>query len=167
MTIQGLLDNARTVQQTLAGSMMQEVLQGHEADIIDLQKTQLFMGKGSDGRDLHPFYSEDLKPQGYFRTSRSAANYRAWKQELSYPKSVERNPDAPNLYITGKFHSELTVRYMGDSVAVTTDTAYAANIMRKYGMGVFGLSMDMWRVLFDERGAKDELIEKMKETLWQ
>lgn len=162
-----MLDNARQMQQAMTqGTLVREVMQAHGADIVDLQRTQLLMGKGSNGQDLHPFYSEDLKPRGYFRSRKSAENYRAWKQDLSYPKSVKRNPDAPNLYITGIFHNDLNVRFDAESVSIVPDTAYAANIMAKYGFGIFGLSSDSWSVVWGERGAKDELITKMKTMLW-
>lgn len=162
-----MLDNARQMQQAMTqGALVREVLQNHGDDIVDMQRTQLLMGKGSDGQDLHPFYSEDLKPKGYFRSRRSAENYRAWKQDLSYPKSVKRNPDAPNLYITGVFHNDLNVRFDADSVTIVPDTAYAANIMAKYGFGIFGLCSSSWSVIWGERGAKDELITKMKTMLW-
>lgn len=168
MTIDGLLDNARALQRDLSqGSIIREVLEPHGDDIVDLQRTQLLMGKGSDGKDIHPFYTEDIKPSGWFRTRAKAENYKAWKQQLSYPKNVQRNPDAPNLYITGVFHNDLNVSFGSDAVGIVPDTAYAAKIMRKYGMDVFGLSNDSWLVVFDERGAKDELIQKVKDVLWQ
>ena len=168
MTLYGLLDNARQLQRDLSrGSIIRDVLEPHGSDIVELQRTQLLAGKASDGKDIHPFYTEDLKPQGWFRSRATAENYKAWKQQLSYPKSVQRNPDAPNLYITGVFHNDLNVSFGADAVGIVPDTAYAANIMAKYGLNVFGLSMASWRVVFDERGAKDELIEKMREVLWQ
>lgn len=167
MTLEGLLDNARQMQQQMQqGTIIREVLQGHGNDIVDLQRTQLLMGKGSDGQDLHPFYSEDVKPSGYFRTQRSAENYRAWKQDLSYPKNVQRNPDAPNLYITGIFHNDLNVRFDSDSMAIVPDTAYASKIMAKYGFGIFGLSPASWLIVWNDYGCKDELIDKMKKLLW-
>jgi hypothetical protein len=115
----------------------------------------------------HPFYTEDVKPQGYFRTVKTAENYRAWKQSITYPKNVQRNPNAPNLYITGVFHNDLNVAFRSDGVAIVPDTAYAANIMGKYGMNVFGLSMLSWGIIWNDNGAKNELIEKMRETIWQ
>jgi hypothetical protein len=39
--------------------------------------------------------------------------------------------------------------------------------MSKYGRGMFGLSMEKWSVIFGEKGAKDELIEKIRNLLWQ
>lgn len=168
MTIEGLLDNARQLKADLTqGTIIRDVLEPHGTEIVDQQRTQLLMGKGSDGNDIHPFYTEDLKPKGYFRSRASAENYKAWKQQLSYPKSVQRNPDAPNLYITGLFHNDLNVSFGTEQLAIVPDTAYAANIMRKYGFNIFGLNADSWKVIFDERGAKDELIKKVKEIIWQ
>ena len=168
MTISTLLDNARQLERDLTqGSIIRDVLEKHDAEIVDLQRTQLLMGKGSDGQDIHPFYTEDVKPHGYFRSVKTAENYRAWKQTISYPKNVQRNPNAPNLYITGVFHNDLGVRFGSDGVAIVPDTAYAANIMAKYGMNIFGLNPESWAVVFGEYGAKDELITKMKDVLWQ
>lgn len=167
MTIDGLLNNARQLQADLSGgSIIRDVLEPHGNEIVDLQRTQLLAGKGSDGQDIHPFYTEDLKPKGYFRTRESAQRYAGWKQTISYPKSVQRNPDAPNLYITGVFHNDLNVAFNPDTVAIVPDTAYAANIMAKYGMNVFGLSWESWGVVWNDNGAKNELITKMKERLW-
>ena len=168
MTLDGLLDNARELQRGLStGSIVRGVLEPHGQDIVDLQRTQLLMGKASDGMDIRPFYTEDLKPRGWFWTRAKAENYRAWKQELSYPKNVQRNPDAPNLYITGLFHRDLNVSFGQYGVGIVPDTAYAAKIMAKYGMDVFGLSTASWKELFDDMGVRDELVEKVKEVLWQ
>lgn len=168
MTIDGLLQNARALRQGLAGgSLIRETLKGHGDEIAEQQRIQLLEGKGSDGNDLHPFYSEDLKPSGYFRTRDSAQRYAAWKQTINYPFTVKRNPDAPNLYITGIFHNDLGVDFREDVVAIVPDTAYAAKIMGKYGYGVFGLCMEKWGIIFDEKGAKDELVERVRDLLWQ
>lgn len=168
MMLDELLSNAKSLQADLEnGTLMREVLQRHEQDIVEQQRIQLLEGKTSDGGDIHPFYSEDVKPTGYFRTKESAARYAAWKQTLSYPYKVQRKPDSPNLYITGVFHNDLGVEFNAESVAIIPDTAYAANIMAKYGNGMFGLSGDKWAIIFDEKGAKDELLTEMENILWQ
>jgi hypothetical protein len=168
MTLEGLLNNAKSLQQGMqSGTLVRDVLMRHGEHIVEQQRVQLFMGKGSDGRDLHPFYSEDVKPSGYFKNVAAARNYAAWKQTISYPYSVSRNPDAPNLYITGVFHDDLNVNFGYDSLQIVPDTAYAANIMAKYGFGIFGLNAQMWSVIWDDFGAKGELIEEMKNVLWQ
>jgi hypothetical protein len=80
---------------------------------------------------------------------------------------VQRKSDAPNLYITGVFHDDLGLELGADSVKVIPDTAYAANIMAKYRTEAFGLSMAKWKVIFEDKGAKDDLIRLIRETLWQ
>lgn len=168
MMLDELLSNAKSLQADLEnGTLMREVLQRHEQDIVEQQRIQLLEGKTSDGGDIHPFYSEDVKPTGYFRTKESAARYAAWKQTLSYPYQVQRKPDSPNLYITGVFHNDLGVEFNAESVAIIPDTAYAANIMAKYGNGMFGLSGEKWAIIFDEKGAKDGLLTEMENILWQ
>ena len=167
MTITRLLDNARSLGRGMTeGSIIRDALVPHGQEIVEQQRIQLLEGKGSDGNDLHPFYSEDLKPSGFFKSRESAQRYADWKRTLSYPAQVRRNPDAPNLYITGVFHDDLNVRFDGDSLAIVPDTAYAANIMAKYGFGIFGLCAEKWTVIWDEKGAKDDLINVMKRTLW-
>ena len=168
MTIDGLLKNAQALQNGMQrGELVRDVLMRHGDHIVEQQRIQLLMGKGSDGKDLHPFYSEDVKPSGYFKNAAQARKYAAWKQELRYPYQVQRNPDAPNLYITGMFHDDLNVEFGVDSLSIVPDTAYAANIMRKYGFGIFGLNAQMWDIVWNDCGAKDELITEMKNVLWQ
>ena len=168
MTLEGLLTNAKALKKDMeSGQLTRDVLMRHGSHIVEQQRIQLLMGKGSDGQDLHPFYSEDTKPSGYFKSGASARAYAAWKQTLSYPYSVQRNPDAPNLYITGVFHDDLNVEFYPDQMAIVPDTAYAAKIMAKYGYGVFGLCPMMWDVIWNDFGARDELIEEMRKVLWQ
>ena len=168
MTIDTLLNNAKSLQSDMeSGRLTRDVLMRHGEHIVEQQRIQLLMGKGSDGRDLHPFYSEDVKPSGYFKSGAAAKQYAAWKQTLSYPYSVQRNPDAPNLFITGVFHDDLNVEFYPDTLAIVPDTAYAANIMAKYGFGIFGLNSEMWGVIWNDFGAKGELITEMKNVLWQ
>ena len=118
MTIYSLLENAKAVRDGLQGQLVRDVLERHGDEIVEQQKIQLLEGKNSMGEDIHPFYTEDVKPNGWFKS-------------------------------------------------VVPDTAYAANIMAKYGRGMFGLSMDRWGIIFDEKGAGDELIEAIKNLLWQ
>ena len=167
MTISSLLENAKAVQSGLQGSLVREVLQMHGTEIVEQQRIQLLEGKNSHGEDIHPFYTEDIKPRGWFKTRESAQRYADWKQTISYPYSVRRNQNAPNLYITGVFHDDLGVNFGSDAVEIIPDTAYAANIMSKYGRGMFGLSMEKWAVIFGEKGARNELIEKIRNLLWQ
>lgn len=147
------------------GETVREVVITHEADIMELQKMQLLAGKSSSGEDLRPYYSEDLKPGGYFKSGAAAKAYADWKQTISYPYSVQRNPDAPNLYVNGKFHNELGVQFGTGAMEIVATTTYAHGIMVKYGPQNFGLSGENWGRLF-EMGAYDELMKRIKDELY-
>ena len=153
-------------QQMTDGSLVRGVLRSHEDDIMEQQHIQLLEGKGSDGNDLRPYYTEDLKPHGYFNDQQSASNYMAWKQSLFYPYTVGRNPNAPNLYINGRFYDEMEVRFEAETMGIFPSSGYASQIMGKYGLHRFGLSALRWQVLFNEKGVKDEIQKKMKDILY-
>ena len=153
-------------QQMTDGSIVRGVLRNHEDDIMEQQHIQLLEGKGSDGNDLRPFYTEDVKPHGYFNDQQSASNYMAWKQSLSYPYTVGRNPNAPNLYINGRFYSEMEVRFEAETLGIYPTSGFASEIMAKYGLHRFGLSAMKWQVMMGEKGVKDEIQNEMRKLLY-
>lgn len=149
------------------GETVRNVIVQYAGDILDLQKEQLFEGKAASGEDIRPYYSEDLKPRGYFHSVESAGRYAAWKQTgINYPYTAQRNPDAPNLYINGRFHSEIGVQFNTDSIGIVPTTMSAAGIMAKYGINTFGLMMSNWMVIFVQRGAYYELMQQIKQRLY-
>lgn len=150
-----------------SGQMIRDVIVRHPDDILEYQRRQLLEGKASSGEDIRPYYSEDLKPSGYFYSVESAGRYAAWKETgISYPYSAKRNPDAPNLYINGRFHDELGVRFSANDVGIVPTTPYAAGIMAKYGMNTFGLMKSYWVAIFTERNAYNELMLIIKTRLY-
>ena len=163
MTLGMLLDKAKAVQQGLqSGEYMREALRPREQLIMQHQYQQLFDGKASNGEDIRPYYSEDVQPRGYFRSRESADRYAQWKLTgIPYPWRGNRNPDAPNLYITGKFHEELGVRFLPDMIVVGAKTHYAANIVAKYGLGTFGLTGDIWGVILRENGVYGDVMQSI------
>ena len=168
----GILNDLRTRVQSVndglaTGELVRNVVIQHPDDILELQKQQLFQGLAANGEDIRPYYSEDLKPSGYFHSVETAGRYAAWKQNgINYPYRANRNPDAPNLYINGRFHDELGVQFAADSVGIVPTTPYAAGIVAKYGINTFGLMMANWMVIFVERGAYDELMMEIKTRLY-
>lgn len=162
-----LLNRVKAVNDGLEnGDAIRDVVENHEDDILDLQRLQLFQGKASSGEDIRPYYSEDLKPSGFFNSVEAAKRYSEWKGRLSYPRTADRNSDAPNLYINGRFHSELGVSFGNDSVAVVGKTSYANGIVSKYGIETFGLTKDNWASIFRDRGALSELLQSIKKQLF-
>ena len=161
MRVQGVNDGLET------GALIRNVIVQHPDDILDLQRQQLFAGKTSTGEDIRPYYSEDLKPSGFFHSVESAGRYAAWKKDgINYPYKANRNPDAPNLYINGRFHDELGVQFAADTVAVVPTTFYSAGIVAKYGLTTFGLMLANWMVIFVEKGAYNELMNEIKTRLY-
>lgn len=149
------------------GELVRDTLIKHPDDILDLQKQQLFSGLASNGQDIRPYYTEDLKPSGYFHTVESAKRYSAWKESgINYPYAANRNPDAPNLYINGRFHDELGVQFDAQTVGIVGTTGYSKGIVEKYGIQTFGLMMANWMVVFVERGAYNELMDELRTRLY-
>ena len=167
MTLTALIRNAELLESAMdRGVFLQVALMDEMEQIIASQREQLLEGKDSDGNDMRPYYSEDLQPQGWFKSKESAMRYAMWKKTgISYPVQVQRNPDAPNLYIDGTFHSELEVRFSSTSVGVYPATGYAAGIVGKYGMDKFGLTAERWRTVLES--CKDRIIKLMKEELYE
>ena len=148
-----------------SGSLIRDVLLPRQEDILQAQRIQLLAGKDSGGEDIRPYYSEDLKPSGYFYTAEAAGRYSAWKETLSYPYSVQRNPDAPNLYIDGTFHSELDVDFGTDEMGIIGTTDKANRIIAKYGKDTFGLNAESWESIW-ESGSYEQLLDNIKQLLY-
>lgn len=149
------------------GELVRDVIVKHPDDILELQKQQLFSGLASNGQDIRPYYTEDLKPAGHFYTVEAAKRYSAWKESgINYPYAAKRNPDAPNLYINGRFHDELGVQFDVDTVGIVGTTGYSQKIIAKYGIDTFGLMMSNWMAIFVEHGAYDELMDEIITRLY-
>lgn len=139
----------------------------NEAEILDLQREQMASGKSVDGQDLRPLYSEDLRQRGgWFLSGDSAARYSAWKQSLGNPyQTGDRNPDAPNLYINGRFYSEIGVQFGADAAVIVPLTPFASEVMAKYGRQI-NLGMDGWMRIMRDYGGLDRVMEEIKRRLY-
>lgn len=149
--IDGIIGKARECASYLGnGTAVIEALSPRSGEIHQQQSEQLLEGKRPDGQDIRPYYSEDpyFKLPGQWHNN--PEGYRAWKQTTSHGRNPKRKPDAPNLYINGKFHSELGVYFETDAITITGKTAYAMEIVNKYGMDTFGLSDERWNALMQE-----------------
>lgn len=164
--LEQLKQKVQRVQKGLAdGSLIRDVMQTRGDTILEKQKIQLLRGLASSGDEIHPFYSEDLKPAGRFYSVETAGRYAALKQSLTYPYTVDRNPDAPNLYFNGRFHDDLGVQFNADTVAIIGTTAYAKGIILKYGTETFGLMSEYWNEVWAE-GAFADLLSGIKKQLY-
>lgn len=141
--------------------IIRTTLEENEVDLLNRQSKQLLRGLASDGGYLQPYYSEDP----YFKSRESANRYAEWKKTLTYPRHKEDRPtDVPNLYINGKFHSEIEVEFHSDDLQFVGGTATARDIMGKYGEENFGLTDESWSEVADEyltESLKQELLNKI------
>lgn len=159
--VQSVADGLQT------GQIVRDVLVNHGDDILELQKIQLFQGLAANGQDIRPYYTEDLKPKGYFHSVETAKRYSAWKESgINYPYTANRNPDAPNLYVNGRFHDELGVQFDAQAVGIVGTTGYAKGIIAKYGLNTFGLMPVNWLAVFQDRGAYNEMMNTIKTVLY-
>lgn len=159
--IQSLIRRVQTAQDSM-GRWTREALQSDVDGIMRMQYEQLAEGKASSGQDLRPYYSED----SYFKTKAQSDWYRDWKRSI-VPAVVPlrpRNPDAPNLYINGKFWNELAVTFSDEAMTVDGGTDYARDIVDKYGLASFGLNAYNQGFLADNL-LKPYLLRKLRETL--
>lgn len=144
-------------------SYVRESLEASSQELLEEQREQLFEGKASDGANLRPLYSEDLKANGgYFKSpesARSYANYKATKVNYPSNANLKRDVDAPNLYINGQFHSQIVVEFTQETMTFTSSTPKGMEIMAKYGMDAFGLEETRMQRILDDR-CTQPLIDK-------
>lgn len=164
MTLQELYSRVEGVRDALySGEIPRLAVLPYGEDILTLQKEQLAEGQSASGEDLRPYYSEDLKPTGYFHSTATAANYAAWKQTINNPyEAGTRNPDAPNLFITGKFYGEIGVEFGSDRARIVALTPFAAQVMAKYGADAFGLTYGRWMRIMRDEGGLERLMDEIK-----
>lgn len=125
------------------GTHVRIILMNHEDIILGMVRDQLLDGIRGDGEDIRPYYSEDT----YFETRAQANQYIAWKKTIR--PNARRNPDAPNLFINGKFHSELGCFFNDTAMTIKGATFYAEEIVWKYGLPTFGLTDEHAKELAD------------------
>lgn len=120
--------------------------------IADLNREQLWAGKKADGADLTPTYLADT----YFKSEKSAKNYRRWKYRITPPsetarlKLPARDIDTPNLYITGVFHRSIIATVSTESVELkSTDSSLSSGIISKFGANVLGIGKEAQEYIVD------------------
>ena len=107
--------------------------------VLSAVAEQLYSGQDGDGSHLSPTYDDDpyFEEEGYWY--HRAKDYKAWKYSITPPISgtmlgLPPRPDnVPNLYINGKFYSEITAARKGDVLVVDPGAGHGPAIVAKYG----------------------------------
>lgn len=139
--------------------MVGNVMRKRQKELTQAQHDQLWDGKRSDGWDIRPYYTEDT----YFRSYEEAREYMDWKRRIT--PNPRRRADAPNLYINGKFYSQIKVVADEKGIETVGTTGNALRIMGKYSRGTFGVNPVNAVRVFRETGGLTELVKDIKKAL--
>ena len=146
--ISSLYDKLLIATERITRDYVRNGLEREQDALLESQRQQLIDGQTSEGTPITPSYTQDP----FFKSADSAERYIVMKErKFDIPSSSVRNRDTPNLYITGKFHSELGVEFQATQFKVYGLTPYASGIMSKYGDSIFNLSPDNREKLMREK----------------
>lgn len=116
--------------------------------VAEAIREQLYSGLDGDGGYLSPTYLEDdyfytvdwyHEDENTGRKYIGARGYMEWKTDITPPVGSEmlglppRPEDVPNLYINGKFYSEITIAGSDDGLVTSVSGESAPKIVEKYG----------------------------------
>ena len=158
MTIAEMRERVRRIKEDFVPEVV-KCMDENRHELTMSVREQLYSGIDGRGAPLSPSYSSDP----YFRDKRAGffdeeadhwvscfmhpERYIAWKQRITPPEASDRlglparNPDTPNLFIVGTFHSSISARGTSRGVEIFTfgwDEGPA--VERKYGSQIFALS---------------------------
>lgn len=138
MDIQGVYDIIHKIVEGFEDNAMQ-CLSDHSGNVVIAIQEQIYSGQNGEGALLSPTYDADpyFEEEGpwYHR----AADYKAWKYEITPPVGSSllglppRPDNVPNLFINGKFFSEITATRRGDMLYVDPGHNDGPSIVAKYG----------------------------------
>ena len=120
-------------------------LEDNSGIVLHAVAEQLYSGQDGDGNHLSPTYDNDpyFEEEGYWH--HRAKDYKAWKYSITPPVSgtmlglPPRPDDVPNLYIDGRFYSEITAFRNGDVLVVDPGAGNGPLIVAKYGDTILDL----------------------------
>ena len=114
-------------------------LSDHSGNVVIAVQEQIYSGQNGEGELLSPTYDDDpyFEEEGYWY-HRNAA-YKAWKKDITPPRGSTllglppRPENVPNLYINGKFFSDILADRRGDVLHVDPGTGDGPAIVAKFG----------------------------------
>lgn len=138
MDIQGVYDIIHKIAEGFEENALQ-CLSDHSGNVVIAVQEQLYSGQNGDGAFLSPTYDDDpyFEEEGpwYHRSG----DYKAWKYSITPPVGsvllgLPPRPDnVPNLFINGRFFSEITATRRGDVLYVDPGCHDGPSIVAKYG----------------------------------
>lgn len=123
-----------------------DCLDKHSGNVVMAISDQLYSGINGDDEYLTPTYDDDPYFQLEGPWQNNSKGYKAWKMSITPPVvssilGLNPRPDnVPNLFITGKFHSEINAKRAGDMLLVDPGHNDGPSIVSKYGEQILELS---------------------------
>jgi len=121
-----------------------ECMDSNQGVFVRSIREQMYSGLKGDGTFITPDYDDDPffeEPGMWFHGSE---RYKAWKAEITPPAPgymlglPPRPLNVPNLFINGKFHSEVYSQTDGQEIAIKVEeTGDGPDILSKYGDELF------------------------------
>lgn len=118
---------------------------------------QLFSGIDGDGNKLSPNYDDDpfFNEEGMWYHRQK--DYKAWKASITPPQPSPmlglpaRSLSTPNLYINGKFYSEIFTAMRGSVLEIDPGMGDGPDIVDKWGEKILKLSPIAKEYFIDEK----------------
>lgn len=116
-----------------------ECLEYHSGNVVIVIQEQIYSGQNGDGENLSPTYDADPYFEEEGTWYHRAQDYKAWKYTITPPAGSSllglppRPNNVPNLFITGKFFSEITATLRGDMIYIDPGLGDGPDIVAKYG----------------------------------
>ena len=135
--IQALADRLTRLPAFIEDTVM-SILDENSELLEKMNREQMFEGLDSEGKGIRPKYSEDP----YFKSPEAAKRYADWKWRIT-PSS--RDPDTPNLFITGPFHKSVYAVRQGEVIQFGTNTGLGNKVTSKFTtvLGVMPKNLDV------------------------
>lgn len=138
MGIDSVADIIHSIAQGFEGACA-DCLADNQGVVLEAVREQLYSGQNSDGRPLSPTYDDDpfFDQPGYWY--KGGARYKAWKAKITPPITgtmlglPPRAQAVPNLFVNGKFYSEIFTERRGDALHIDPGTEKGPAIVAKYG----------------------------------
>ena len=126
------------------GDSIEQGIKENRKEAVALNLGQMLDGKGNDGQDLRPFYTED----NFFKSKKSSEAYIRFKQRIT-PNS-KRNPNAPNLTINGHYHSGVRGIDVRGGIELKNATPFGLTVSAKFNKAM-GLSRFSVESFYDKK----------------
>ena len=144
MDLEGVYNIIHAITEGLEESILQ-CLESQSRTLVYAVQEQIFCGQTGDGKFISPTYDDDpfFEEEGFWY--HRSKDYKAWKYSITPPAGgtllgLPPRPDnVPNLYINGKFFSEITATRRGNIIYVDPGSGNGPAIVAKYGDSLLNL----------------------------